>query len=92
MAVRSIPYIHPTYSLPASVAQRQTRVGAPLGEETNQISVWPYPKGTSVPLSIDSIVSLVTLDWGFPRCYPELYEDHHGITEQTHSDPIAFQP
>jgi hypothetical protein len=65
MAIRSIPYFHPMYS-PVSVAQRQTRVGVPPEEETNQMSVWSHPEGTSVPLSIGGGVSLVTLDWGVP--------------------------
>jgi hypothetical protein len=42
------------------MVQRQTRLGAPLGEETNQMSVWPHPKGSLVPLSINGRVSLVT--------------------------------
>jgi hypothetical protein len=79
------------YSPPALLAQRQTRVGAPSREETNQMFVWLHPDGTSVPLSISGRVSLVTVDQGYLRCHPELYEVHHGTTEVTHLDPIAFQ-
>jgi hypothetical protein len=44
------------------MVQRQTRVGVPCREETNQMSAWPRPKGISVPLSIDDEVCFVTLD------------------------------
>jgi hypothetical protein len=47
------------YAPPVLVAQRQTRV-----------SVWPCPEGTSVPLSINGRVSLVTLDQGMPLTPP----------------------
>jgi hypothetical protein len=66
IAIRSIPYFYPMYSLLELVSQRQTRVGAPSGEETNQMSAWQLPKGTSVPLSINGRVSLVTLDQVLP--------------------------
>jgi hypothetical protein len=62
MAVRGVLYIHLMYSLPASMAQRQTRADALSREETNQMSAWPHPKGSWVPLSINGKVSLVTLD------------------------------
>jgi hypothetical protein len=46
------------YLPPVWVAQRQTRVGAPSTEETNQMSAWLQSKGTWVPLSINGKVSL----------------------------------
>jgi hypothetical protein len=66
MAVRGVPYIYPIYSPFALVVQRQTRVGAPSREGTNQISAWPGPEGTSVLFSIHGEVSLVTLHWVAP--------------------------
>jgi hypothetical protein len=62
MAFRRIPYFHPMYFPLELVEQRQTRVGAPSREETNQVSAWPCPKGTLVPLNINGSVSLVTLE------------------------------
>jgi hypothetical protein len=52
---------------PRVSVQRQTRVGAPSREETNQMSAWLHPEGTWVPLSINGEVSLVTLHRVSPK-------------------------